>query len=71
MIERPDYTFENTGDPGYTMITTNLNRGKTEAYLSLKKPKEYKSSISELLGVNYDDLDVIEKMVEKQNINMR
>ena len=51
----------NTGDPGYTMITTNLNRGKTEAYLSLKKPKEYKSSISELLGVNYDDLDVIEK----------
>ena len=60
MIERPDYTFENTGDPGYTMITTNLNRGKTEAYLSLKKPKEYKSSISELLGVNYDDLDVIE-----------
>lgn len=61
MIERPDYTFENTGDPGYTMITTNLNRGKTEAYLSLKKPKEYKSSISELLGVNYDDLDVIEK----------
>ena len=43
------------------MITTNLNRGKTEAYLSLKKPKEYKSSISELLGVNYDDLDVIEK----------
>lgn len=34
MIERPDYTFENTGDPGYTMITTNLNRGKTEAYLS-------------------------------------
>ncbi len=61
MIERPDYTFENTGDPGYTMITTNLNRGKTEAYLSLKKSKEYKSSISELLGVNYDDLDVIEK----------
>lgn len=61
MIERPDYTFENTGDPGYTMITTNLNRGKTEAYLSFKKPKEYKSSISELLGVNYDDLDVIEK----------
>ena len=61
MIERPDYTFENTGDPGYTMITTNLNRGKTEGYLSLKKPKEYKSSISELLGVNYDDLDVIEK----------
>lgn len=61
MIERPDYTFENTGDPGYTMITTNLNRGKTEAYLSLKDPKEYKSSISELLGVKYDDLDVIEK----------
>ena len=61
MIERPDYTFENPGDPGYTMITTNLNRGKTEAYLSLKEPKEYKSSISELLGVKYDDLDVIEK----------
>ena len=61
MIERPDYTFENTGDPGYTMITTNLNRGKTEAYLSLKEPKEYKSSISELLGVKYDDLDVIER----------
>ena len=61
MIERPNYTFENRGDPGYTMITTNLNRGKTEAYLSLKEPKEYKSSLSELLGVKYDDLDVIEK----------
>lgn len=61
IIERPNYTFENTGDPGYTMITTNLNKGKTEAYLSLKEPKEYKSSISELLGVKYDDLDVIEK----------
>ena len=65
MIERPDYTFENTGDPGYTMITTNLNKGKKEAYLSLKEPKEYKSSISELLGINYDDLKIIEKNGEE------
>ena len=39
MIERPDYTFENTGDPGYTMITTNLNRGEDRGIFIIKKTK--------------------------------
>lgn len=52
IIERPNYKFENYGSAGYTVITTNMNEGHTDIYLSLKKPTEYKTSITELLGAN-------------------
>lgn len=50
IIERPNYSFENYTAPSYTVITTNMDEGHTNVYLSLKDPKEYKTSISELLG---------------------
>lgn len=65
IIERPNTSFESYSDPGYTMITTNINKGKTEAFISLKNPKEYKTSISELLGGDYDDLDIIQENSKK------
>lgn len=61
IIERPDTSFEEYGDPGYTVITTNMNKGNTNIYVILKKPKDYKTSISELLRVDYNDLNIIEK----------
>lgn len=57
IIERPYYSFETFRDPGYTIITTNLNEGKKQAYLSLKNPQKYKTILPEILGAsNYEDL---------------
>lgn len=57
IIERPDYTFEDYSDPGYTIITTNNKIGNQKAYITLKNPKQYKTSISEILGASsYDEI---------------
>lgn len=49
------YSFESYSDPGYTVITTKLNIGKQNVYLTLKNPKDYKNSISQILGAsNYN-----------------
>lgn len=50
IIERPEYNFESFRDPGYTVITTNMNTEAKNAYISLKNPREYKTSLTELLG---------------------
>ena len=57
IIERPNYSFEIYSDPGYTIISTNINDGREDAFISLKNPKEYKTSIANILGAsNYNDL---------------
>ncbi|MBP3635654.1 MAG: ABC transporter permease [Bacilli bacterium] len=57
IIERPYYDFENSADPGYTIITTNLDKGIKKAYISLKNPKDYKNSIAAILGAtSYDKI---------------
>ena len=57
IMERPNYNFENYSDPGYTIISTNINYGTEEAYISLKNPKEYKTSIANILGAsNYNEV---------------
>lgn len=57
IIERPNYSFEIYSDPGYTIISTNINEGREDAFISLKNPKEYKTSIANILGAsNYNDL---------------
>ena len=57
IIERPNYSFETYGNPGYTIISTNIKDGTEDAFISLKNPKEYKTSIANILGVsNYNDL---------------
>ncbi len=57
IIERPNYSFEIYSDPGYTIISTNINDGREDVFISLKNPKEYKTSIANILGAsNYNDL---------------
>lgn len=52
IIERPNYLFESYGDPGYTILTTNLQQGKKQAYLSFKDAKKYQTVIPEILGAS-------------------
>lgn len=60
IIERPHSSFEGYSEPGYTIISTGLDQGKNDIYVSLKNPKEYKSSIPELLGIDsYNDLNIL------------
>ena len=57
IMERPNYSFEIYSDPGYTIISTNINDGREDVFISLKNPKEYKTSIVNILGAsNYNDL---------------
>ena len=52
IIEIPDKSFETYYEPGYAIISTNLEQGYNDIYVSLKNPKEYEKSISELVGVS-------------------
>lgn len=58
IIERPGYGIEEFSEPGYTVISTGIEDiGVQDVYVSLKKPGNYKESISQLLGVtDYDSL---------------
>ena len=51
IIEKPNSNFESYGDPGYTIISTGINEGESDLYLSLKSPKDYEKSVTELLGI--------------------
>ena len=54
IIERPNYEFERYSDPGYTIISTNINSDKNDVFIELKKPKEYQTAISNIMGAkNY------------------
>ena len=57
IIERPDTSFEKYSEPGYTVITTGISTGKSDLYISLKSPKNYKETISQILGIqSYESL---------------
>lgn len=57
IIERPNMNFEAYSDPGYTIISTNMEAEKQEAYITLKNPKEYKKSIPNIVGASsYDSI---------------
>lgn len=51
IIKRPNYSFEEYVSPGYTVITTDTTGEKIDAYAVLENPREYETSISEILGV--------------------
>lgn len=58
IIERPNYNFEALGESGYTIISTNMESKKQEAYITLKNPKEYKESIPAILGASdFNDIE--------------
>ncbi len=52
IIKRPDNSFEDYATPGYTTITTNINKDKKDIYITLKNPIKYIESISQILGVD-------------------
>ena len=57
IIKRPDTSFEKYSEPGYTVITTGINTGRTDLYISLKSPKNYKETIPQMVGVqSYESL---------------
>ena len=57
IIERPDTSFEKYSEPGYTVITTGISTGRSDLYISLKSPKNYKETIPQILGVqSYESL---------------
>ena len=56
IMERPDARFEPYSDPGYTLITKGVEKGSTDVFISFKNPKQYKTTIPELLGTkSYKD----------------
>lgn len=57
IIKRPNYNFETHSDPGYTIISTNIEPEKQEVYITLKNPKEYKKAIPNIVGASsYDSI---------------
>ena len=52
IMERPDFSFENYNDPGYTAITTDSDYGTNRVFIVLQNPKDYKGAISRILGVS-------------------
>ncbi len=55
IIDRPSYSFESFEEPGYSIITTNMNKNnmQNDVYISLKNPKNYEKDIPELLRIKF------------------
>ena len=68
IIERPNYDFENYSDPGFTALTTNLKSDNTNLYISFKHPREYKKSISEILDIKENLVDICSDDIDECNL---
>lgn len=51
LMQRPTYTFEGSGEAGYTIITSQATSNKINSYIILKDPYHEKAAISNILGV--------------------
>ena len=74
IMDIPNTNFEYYSEPSYTIISTNIEMGKNNIYISLKSPKTYKTSIPEILGLeNYDQVELygygLENLKYQYNIN--
>lgn len=64
IIDRPSLDFEEFTNPGYSVVTSNMSSSYNHAFLSFLKPRNYKQSVSEILGVkNYEEV-TSDKFVE-------
>ena len=45
-MERPNYSFEEYSDPGYSAFTTEIEGETEDVYVTLKNPKNYEKSIT-------------------------
>ncbi len=68
IIERPNYNFEEYVCPGYTIITTNINSGNKNAYITLKNARDCKTVIPNILGAS-DYNSVINDNLLNENLN--
>ena len=66
-MEKTDINFQKYLDPGYIIITNDIDTEEKDVYISLKNPKEYKTSISELLGAK----DYNEVRDNKENLKYK
>ena len=58
IIEKPSYDFEESQDPGYSILSTGFDEGKNNLFLSFKEPKDYKNTLLELFEINdYSELE--------------
>ena len=64
IIERPETTFEEYSEPGYTIISTGIEQGNTNIYISLKNPKNYEEALTKLFNVK----DYKEVLLKGDNI---
>lgn len=64
VIERPDTTFEKYSEPGYTIISTGIEQGNTNIYISLKNPRNYEEALTKLFNVK----DYKEVLLKGDNI---
>lgn len=68
IIERPDFSFEDYSDPGYTVITTGNTKTSTnqlDVYVALVNPKEYREAIPEMFGVkDVEELELAKTKIE-------
>lgn len=62
IIKRPSNAFENYDAP-YTVITSKAETVESDVYISLKNPKEYKTSFTEILGAR--DYQEVKEQPEK------
>lgn len=71
IIERPSFNFENYGDVGFTLISTGITQGQTNLFVSLKSPKDYKTSLAEMLDVeNYTKVEEHDTSITKYDYNI-
>ena len=52
IMERPNLQFESYQEAGYTILTTNMDSPNCVTYVTLKNPYNYKTDISEILGLS-------------------
>lgn len=52
IMERPNLQFESYQEAGYTILTTNMDSPNCVTYVTLKNPYNYKTDISEILGIS-------------------
>lgn len=70
IMERPHYGFEGYSEAGYTVVTTGMQEGSTDLYLSLNNPKDYKQSLAEMFGMgSYEELIETENLPYNFDVN--
>lgn len=69
IMKRPNYTFEGSGEAGYTIITSQIISNKINSYIILKDPYHEKEAISNILGVEDYEKAPLEQIKYSYEVN--